>query len=122
MKDRPTIIKINGKEVPLWCDIYVLNEVQEEYGTIADFERKLAGIKEIEENGKKQVCHVEPEVKTIIFALRLMVKEGYKKEALLGEVREPVDVEELVIDVDIPFNQLADMLHNEFRRCFAAKK
>ena len=47
-----------------------------------------ASIKEIEENGKKQVCYVEPEVKTIIFAFKLMIKEGYKKEALLGEERE----------------------------------
>ena len=122
MKDRPTVIKINGKEVPLWCDIYVLNEVQEEYGTIGDFERKLAGIKEIGKGDKKKVYKVEPEVKTIIFALKLMIKEGYKKEALLGEEREKEDVEKLVMDVDIPFNLLADMLHNEFRRCFAAKK
>ena len=122
MKDRPTVITINGKEVPLWCDIYVLNEVQEEYGSIASFERKLAGIKVIVENDKKTVHKAEPEVKTIIFALKHMIKEGYRKEALLGEERAKEDVEKLVTDVDIPFNQLADMLHNEFRRCFAAKK
>lgn len=122
MKNQPTVVMINGKEVPLWCDIFVLDEVQEEYGTIAGFERKLTGIRETEDNGKKRVYKVEPEVKTIIFALKLMMQEGYRKEAILGITREKVDPDEIIMNADIPFNRLAEILHNEFRRCFSAKK
>ncbi len=122
MRDKPTMININGKDVPLWCDIFALNEIQEDYGTISDFERKLAGIKEVEVNGERKSYKVEPDVRTIIYALKLMCKEGYKKAMFLGEELEKEDIDGLLMNIEIPFNQLADILHNEFRRCFAAKK
>ncbi len=119
MQERPEILNVCGKEIPLWCDLFVINEIQETFGSINKFERMLAGI---ERNDSGQDVRKEPHVEAVLFALPLMAREGYKKLALLGEPRSPEDVESLIIDIDMPFDKLAGILHRQFRRCFTAKK
>ena len=118
MVENVDFIMIAGSEVPVWCDLYVLNEIQEEYGTIGKFERALVGIAEDEE-GKR--WKKEPDIKTLMFALRIMVQEGIKKQKKAG-IETDIDVEQVLMDADIPYTELAEMLHDVFWRCFRAKK
>ena len=118
MVENVDFIMIAGSEVPVWCDLYVLNEIQEEYGTIGKFERALVGIAEDEEG---KIIKKEPDLKTVMFALRIMVQEGIKKQKKAG-IETDIDVEQILMDADIPYTELADMLHDVFRRCFRAKK
>lgn len=119
MQEKPCKIKICDKEIPLWCDIFVINELQEKYGTVGEFERKLIGLQETEDG---KFIKREKDLGAITFALRLMIKEGYRKLEAMGEQTEKADVEQLLMDVDIPFTDLADIIHDAFRRCFTSKK
>lgn len=119
MQEKPITICISGKNVPLWCDILVINEIQDKYGTVGDFERKLIGLEETPDGKFRKR---EKDLGAITFALRLMIKEGYKKLETMGETTEKADVEQLLMDVDIPFTDLADIIHDAFRRCFTSKK
>lgn len=122
MQERPTILQMCGQNIPLWCDLFVINEIQEKYGQVGVFERMLLGIEEKEVDGKKVPHKTEPSMEAILFALPLMIKEGYKKATLNGEKMEPVDIEQLMTDINVPFRTLAAILHREFKRCFATKK
>lgn len=119
MQEKPGTICISGHDVPLWCDIFVINELQEQYGTVGAFERKLVGVAETEEG---KIIKKEKDLGAITFALRLMIKEGYKKLEAMGEITEKPDIEQLMMEVNIPFTELAEIIHNTFRRCFASKK
>lgn len=119
MQERPDYIEIKGKKVPLWCDIFVLNEIQEKYGPVNVFERKLIGIKE----EKEKIIKTEPDIEAIILALELMITEGYKKEEMImGAAVERKSVEELLMELTIPYEDLSKILHKSFKRCFLSKK
>lgn len=60
------------KKYPIKCDLTVLEEIQEKYGTINEFELKLAGWMKNE----KKLVKTEPSMKAIRFALPLMINEG----------------------------------------------
>lgn len=118
MVEKPIFITLAGKKVPLWCDIFVLNEIQEEYGSIGTFERKLLGVEETEwgKFNKK-----EPDMKTIMFALPVMIREGVRKLETMGE-KTDIDVNEVLLDADMPFTILAGYIHDAYKRCFISKK
>lgn len=122
MQEKPTTIQVKDYKVPLWCDLFVLNEIQDRYGTINAFEKKLLGISEKMVAGEIQRYKVEPSTEAVLFVLPLMIKEGYKKAEQLGEKIQKVDAEQTILDMDISYEVLAQLLHQEFKRCFATKK
>ena len=118
--------------IPFRCDNIVLMQIQEEYGTVSDFETKLIGLEaETDENGdpvldgsgKRKYRSSEPSVRTVNFALTLMVNEGLEIEAdMRKEGFTPLTEKQVVRMVDLPYRELSQILHEEFSRCFAVKK
>lgn len=45
MFEHSEIVNLAGKEYPIRCDINVLAEIQEQFGTISDFEMLIAGVR-----------------------------------------------------------------------------
>ncbi len=118
MVEKPIFITLAGKKVPLWCDIFVLNELQEEFESIGEFERKLLGVKEV---GEGKFIKTEPDMRAIMAALPVMIREGIRKMESIGE---PVDikVDDVLLNADMPFILLADHIHDAYKRCFVSKK
>ena len=125
-------IKIGEKEYPIYCDLYVLDLIQKKVG-IYEFEHSLIG-KEIlyDENGDPEYdddgIHLKyksvvPSVEMIIYALGLFINEGILVESdQKGKLPIPIQEKEIIWALDIPFNDLVILLHNEFNRCFEVKK
>lgn len=113
-------IKINETtELPIHCDLYVLDMIQQKFGSVEDFEKKLIGIKE--DNGKVHRC--EPSIDTVIQAFTLMVMEGIEIEnELNGKQFDIKSAKYLIASTTRNYRELAAELHEEMRRCFQTKK
>lgn len=131
MKDLKRIL-IGDKTYPFRIDLNVLQCIQEEYGTINQFERELIGLKYKKDregnqiydgNGEAVMEMAEPSIRAIKTVLPLAINEGILIEA--DEQNKPAETltEEFVIrNCTIGYDTLSKMLHEEFRRCFATKK
>lgn len=125
-------IRIGKKDYPMKMDLNVLEHIQEEYGSINQFERDILGIEYLKDENGKQLytkdgdCRmriVEPSVKAIKAVLPMMINEGLAIEAdIRGGEYVPVSEQEIFRECRIPFGDLADMIHEEFARCFETKK
>ena len=125
-------IKLGQKSLPIKCDNYVLMEIQENYGTITQFEAELVGLKPLMDkegnpavnaDGKQLFTAVEPSIKAINFVLPLMINEGLEIEAdSRNKPFEPLTEKEIIRAIDIPYKELSIILHEEFARCFKTKK
>lgn len=115
-----TRIRINDtQELPIRCDLYVLDMIQQKYGSIEEFEKKLIGIRE--EDGREYRC--EPSVEAVASALSLMAIEGMDIEKELnGRDYDVKTVKHLMACTTRNYRELAMELHEEFRRCFQTKK
>ena len=113
-------------ELPYKCDLYVLEKIQEKYGTVLDFERQLIGkkiVQEKDENGdliEKEVF-TEPSISAVNFALPLMVKEGLEIEQISGDYPFKTD-RQILSAATRNYRYIAYDLHNEFANCFKVKK
>lgn len=125
-------IILDGRTFPVKIDLNVLEKIQDEYGSIYEFERKILGLevardrngKVIYGDDKKPVMlSVEPSIKAIKTVLPLMINEGLAIEAgETGQSWEPVSDLWVFANCSIDFNVLAKMIHAEFKRCFETKK
>lgn len=125
-------IIIGGKNYPFKMDLNVLEIIQNTYGTINEFERELLGLKILRDesghilytdDGEKRMYRTEPSVKAIKAALPAMINEGLEIEAdFKGCEYCPVYEKEIFRECTISFELLADMIYEEFKRCFATKK
>lgn len=125
-------ILIGEKEYPFRIDLNVLEHIQEEYGTINEFERELLGLKYkkdaegqriYDDHGKAIIELEEPSIRAIKAILPLAINEGLMIEA--DEQNKPVEklTDSFVIrNCTIGYKTLSKILHEEFRRCFATKK
>lgn len=115
-EDLKTIV-IGGKEFPYKCDICVLEKIQEEFGNLTVFERKLLGIEEGEDKATSL-----PDVKAVSCALYWMIREGVEIQAEEnGKTAEMPSRKALLRMVDQPFYTLTTTLYEEFSRCFISK-
>jgi len=118
-------ITLSGETFPLRCDLMVLEQIQEQYGDISDFEYKLIGFEPdrddfnnimYTENGNTLGKYTNPDIPTVGKALALMVNEG-----MAYEEQEPVSEKKLKMLVDIPLRELADILHEVYLSSFRRK-
>lgn len=125
MEDLKRIL-IGDKTYPFRIDLNVLQHIQEEYGSINLFEQELRGVRYKDEDGKdgKPVLEfIEPSIKAIIAVLPMAINEGLIIEAdEQNKPAEKVTAEFVTRNCTIPYDKLSDMLHEEFKRCFATKK
>lgn len=113
-------IPIGGQEFPIIIDMYVLEEIQQKYGSLNFFENKLKGIKEIlgEDSSKPKIVRTEKDIGVLNFVLPLMVKEGCEIE---GNKLQMTD-KEIVRNLGISHVELQKIVCNEFNRCFEMQK
>lgn len=129
MEDLKRIL-IGDKTYPFRIDLNVLQHIQEEYGSISLFERELLGMrykdeveKEDGEDGKPVLEFTEPSIKAIIAVLPMAINEGLIIEAdEQNKPAEKVTAEFVTRNCTIPYDKLSEILHEEFKRCFATKK
>lgn len=125
-------IIINGKTYPMKMDLNVLETIQNEYGTINEFERDILGLKFAKDADGKQLFNDEGEPKMIIgetsiraikVALPAMINEGLEIEAEeAGKEFEPVEESYIFRNCNVSYELLGKMIHEEFKRCFKVKK
>ena len=124
-------IIIGDKTYPYKIDLNVLEHIQDQYDTIHQFERELVGLRfKKDENGKQMykdgvplMIKTEPSIKAIKTVLTASINEGLAIEAdEENRSYEKVTEEFVIRECTIPYFVLSDMLHEEFRRCFATKK
>ena len=113
---------LGGRKFEAVIDLNVLAEVQEQYGTISEFERKLRGLTPAEEKGHFYIG--EPSAKAIAFILPLMINEGFEIEAdkLQKYPVEHMSRLEVINMVDMALPELVGLITEELARALAVKK
>lgn len=124
-------IIIGGKSFPIKIDLNVLEKIQNDFGTINEFERKILGLNAVKdgegkvlfENDKPVMMQVEPSITAIKAVLPTMINEGLAIEAEeQNRSWEPVSDRFVFENCKIPFDMLAEIIHKEFSKCFETKK
>ena len=125
-------IDINGVNYPLYCDLNVLELIQENFTSVNSFERDLLGLTPlIDENGEIRRneegsilnSQGEPKIRAIVFGLFLMIKEGQRIDSRqTGKEWEELTIDDIRELCTVPFGELSNILHAEFNRCFEVKK
>lgn len=125
-------IRIGETEYPILCDLNVLETLQEEFGNVNTFERKLLGLEYVkdengqqvyQEDGRPRMTIVEPSIKAIKIALVEMINEGIAYEAYSeGKQWDMLDDLEILAMCAIPYTELSTIIHDEYKRCFETKK
>lgn len=125
-------IEVAGTKYPLYCDMNVLQEIQDSGISINEFERKILGFRVAKDekgdavkmpDGTLKLTKTNPDIKTIIQGLTYMINEGLAvKEAQSKCKHTEVSFDELMITNDVPFDEVSSKIHSEFNRCFSAKK
>lgn len=119
-------IVLSGETYPIRCDMLVLEQIQDRFEDISEFENKLMGFKPLvnedgsvkkDDEGRTVGISGTPDIKALKFALCSMVREGYAAE---GKTKE-VDETDLMRAVDMTPKELSEILHMEFMRCFKRK-
>ena len=126
----PTV-QINGEDFPIYCDLFVLSQIQEKMD-INDFERGIIGA-EIVRNKNGEPEHLEDgriryefgkyNIEALIMGLTLMINEGLLIESeQSGTEYDPVDEKYIGRVCDMPLINLSNTVHEAFGRCLIAKK
>ncbi len=120
-------IELSGEKYPIKCDLLVLEQLQEEFGSVADFENRLMGIEYQKDpegyyiqdkNGKRKANISIPDTKAINQGLYLMVREGL---VIRGGDKKALSREELLRKVDKSYTEIAKAVHETFAECFEGK-
>ena len=125
-------IIIGNKTYPIKIDLNVLEHIQENYGSISQFEMDILGFKfkkdmdgkqVYTEDGKPAMYKAEPSVKAIKTVLPAMINEGIavEKDNNHAVPLNPVSENEIFRECAISYELLAEMIHEEFKRCFEVK-
>lgn len=123
MIEEPSYLIANGGKIPIWCDLFVLNAIQEKYGQIREFEKKLLGITEKEVNGEIVKETAETDMQAVLWVLPLLIREGKKKEAAdKGESLQAVNEYKIIAGLDMPISKIVEIIYEEYRRCFVTSK
>ena len=136
MFEKLNTVTIAGKKLPIKCDFNVLKAIQEEFGTLREFEQKLIGmiplkdeqgniLYDITEEGNEVMRFktTEPSLKAIALVLPMMLKEGRIQANKQGDYKnKEFDYMAAVRDADFSMVEVAVELHSEYKRCFDRKK
>lgn len=119
-------VTLAGKTYPAYCDLRVLDQLQEEYESITAFERALLGQKivydedgnpERNEDGTIVKEKTEASVHAMVKGLYLMIREGQRLEGETGLITE-----DDIYDLQLNTLLLRMVVHGLFMKCFEVKK
>ena len=123
-------IEVDGVIYPAYCDMNVLEILQNTFKSVNAFERELLGLTPIKENGELKrneegyILNVqgEPKIGAIVAGLTLMIREGQRIDTRqTGKEHEELTELEIREILTNPF-EIAKSVHEVFNRCFEAKK
>ncbi len=123
------MIELGGKEYPIYCDMAVLEAVQEEYGTVNEFEKKLIGIKgyktqKVNGEEKNVPIYTDPSVKAIRIAAFHMINEAIDVENEERHEQTPhvsmAEIKRAKQNAGM-MNRIMAVIHEEFMECFESK-
>lgn len=130
--DKLTYIEVGKEKYPIKCDNLVLQQIQEEFGSVRLFEMALLGLAteknpdgtdKRDDKGQLILKHVEPSIKAINFGLPLMVNEGLEIEAEQKNTEfKYLEDKEVIRLIQVPYLKLSEIMHKELARCFETKK
>lgn len=124
-------IMIGDREYPFKIDLNVLEKIQNEYGSIYEFEKDILGVgfskdsegKQIYKDEKPVTILKEPSIRAIKAVLPAMINEGLEIEAEMKRTEFiPVSAAEIIRECSISYTALGKIIHEEFKRCFSIKK
>lgn len=124
-------IELSGVQYPVKCDLVVLEKLQDEFGSLEEFEKKIspwktkldeAGDEVKDEKGNAVTEYKMPDISAVNAALHFMVNEG-EEIAAEREKRAPHSYfrNEIARKADISPVILALKLRDEYYRCFELK-
>lgn len=120
----------NGKQYPVYCDLRVLDKIQNEFETITQFERALLGQEIVyDEDGNAERDDAgniikkdkEPSIMAAVRGFYLMLEEGRRIEESQGIKVDPIS-EDDILNYAGNFYTLGLLVHGIFMKCFASKK
>ena len=130
MFEKIKYIELSGEKYPIKCDIFILERIQDKYEDLSEFENRLNGFTPaVDENGEYKRneegrlvgFYGEPKMEALRDALIWMVQEGIEIEQENGKDIQEVSGKALIRKVDMSPKELAEILHEEFARCFRRK-
>ena len=131
MFERPNTIMLSGEQIPIKCDLIVLEKIQDKYESIANFEQLIyTFVPKLDEDGnftKDEEGRIIGSVTTpadlrpLTEALFWMVEEGCEIMRELGEDAPKYSETQIKRMVDMPPYQLSEVVHDEFLRAFERK-
>ena len=80
-------IEMNGEKYPFYCDLNVLELIQDNFKSVNQFERDILGLSpirdedgEVKRNDKGEILHeqIEPRIKAVAFGVFVMIREGQR--------------------------------------------
>lgn len=114
-------VSIGNETFPIKIDMYVLEKIQEEYGTLNEFELKVKGLVkngEVDAEGNTIYDRVEPSVKEMNFVLPIMVREGCEIEGIELDMTD----REMIRNSNVSYIDLNKIIVKEFDQCFKTRK
>ncbi len=123
MYEHSETVVLAGKKYPIRCNINVLAEIQEQFGTISNFTMLIAGVKvSKDENGnaimdddnKIVFERCDPSIRAIAAILPCMLAEASKD----SELEEAIDA---VNNARFELYGTAVQMHKELDKCFERK-
>lgn len=131
MFEKLDYIELSGVKYPIKCDILVLEQIQDKYGDLAEFENKFTGFvpgKDEDgeytrnEDGKIVGYYGEPNMEALGDFLFWAVEEGVEIEREEhGAEMEVPEKKKLIRSVNLAPRELMEILRKEFTRCFERK-
>lgn len=127
-------ITLSGITYPIKCDMVVLEQLQEMFGSIEEFEDGILDWEyEYDENGEKIIREIEkdgekteyaktkfrfPQAKNVNAAVFFMVNEGME---IAGNEPPFKTTKEAARVIDMPLLEISKLIRDEFMRCFRRK-
>lgn len=120
MKVEVSSIELSGHIFPMKMDNLVLQQIQEQYGTLHMFELALLGMVErTGEDGKQELIKLpEVSVEPVNFALPKMILEGLA----ITNSEEKYTEEELIRAIDKPPVVMSLLMHQELGKALKVKE
>ncbi|MCF0185706.1 MAG: hypothetical protein HUJ98_04350 [Bacteroidaceae bacterium] len=109
-------IELSGQKLPYRIDNYVLQAIQEQYDSIVNFECLLMGWKQ--EGREVKLSGAGVSLTALNFILPEMIREGYACKDMTCEFSDA----EIIRMVDMPPQELANIIHAELVKSMVKKK
>lgn len=123
-------IVINGKELPVVCDIVVLEMLQDKFGDLIKVKDQLQGFVQVKDQNGEWATEVDkdgnmirtgyltrPNVRTTFTAFAFMIQEGLEIEGS----DEKVDIKSLMRQRDYTLEEVAKICMEEYDKTFLSK-